>query len=201
MSADTIEDEGELERALGQAISAWAGIEGALCSIFCQATTAQNRDAAAAAFTAIMSFEVQTAVTRAAMGVTYADNKQVWEIWSELAKRLEILRPLRNKLAHGQILVTSGNHGPGTKMQTLSVDFLPFHHFGSHKNTDHYAHWSAVDIQSLCAAFVSLAKDLIALNVFLALGKPRPAISPAPVLKLGRTPAFQRFRSPKPPHP
>jgi hypothetical protein len=201
MATETIEDEGELERALGQAISAWAGIEGALCSIFCQATTAQSRDAAAAAFTAIISFEVQIAVTRAAMDITYSGNKPVWELWSELVKRVDMVRPLRNKLAHGHILVTSGNHGPGTQMRTLSVDFLPFHHFGSHKNTDHYAHWSAADIQRLCAGFVCLSKDLIALNAFMAMGGPRPAISPAPVLKLGRTPAFQRFRSPKPPHP
>ena len=69
---DKIEPEvAEMQLALGRAISAWAAIEGTLCSTFCIAVTATDRDAAARAFTAILSFEVQLAVTRAAMAVSY----------------------------------------------------------------------------------------------------------------------------------
>ena len=196
---DNIEAEvAEMQLALGRAISAWAAIEGTLCSTFCIAVTATDRDAAARAFTAILSFEVQLAVTRAAMAVSYRRQPKVMEHWTEIAKRIDKLRPLRNKLAHGQIIIVAGSG------RLASVDFLPFHHFGAGKSTDEYEHWAVGDLNKLNDAFLTVSSDMHGLICALVGRGTLFPLSPAPNLQVGRPPFHRRKQPPRSggqPHP
>jgi hypothetical protein len=86
--------------AIGQALDTWAIIEAHLCSIFAVAVTAKEYAPAAAAFSAILSFEAQIDMVHAAMARTFAPASAEFIEWTALKKKLDKLRPIRNKLAH-----------------------------------------------------------------------------------------------------
>jgi hypothetical protein len=182
-----------MRNALGGAISAWSGVEGNLCELFTEAVTARNRPCASAAFMAILGFETQLDVVNAAMKEAYKERPDVITVWKKLFDHTNNLRPYRNRLAHGQILRTVVLGGPE------SVDFLPFHHFGTHKSQIEYDHWSVSDLNALERSFKLLRDVLCLFHRALFGDDPLPEIQLEPIPQVGR-PGFGRRRTSQP-HP
>lgn len=192
MTAEGEAETREMQMALGQAISAWARIEGTLCHLFSYAVSnGGNAQPAVEAFCAVMSFETQLAMTRKAMETAFKGQKDILDPWEILRRRVDKLRESRNKLAHGQIVRVE-------KGDEWSVDFLPFFHEGTNKSQEAYVHWSVGDIRKIRGAFSDCAQKLWYLYFHLIRGETPPQLFPEPALQLGRSPASNRFRSSKP---
>lgn len=144
----------EMQAALGRAISAWGSIEGHLSLIFERAVTARRSSAASAAFSAILSYEAQLAMTDAAMKVTFSKSAETIEQKKMLRKRIDKLRPRRNKIAHGQIVRQLKGNEP------MTIRFMPFYHVHHHRGADAFEHLSITDLNKLHDAFQELAHDL-----------------------------------------
>jgi hypothetical protein len=194
--AMTVEGEAEtrdMQMALGQAISGWAMIEGNLCQLFALALGGGGKGhrPAIEVFCAVLSFETQLAMTRKAVETAFQKDKAVLASWGILWKRVDALRPMRNKLAHGQIIrVERGDE--------WSVDFLPFYHMGASKSNDAYIHWSVTDLRKIREGFNACGKHLWNLHFDLLTGAPPRQLSLEPMPQLGRPPSSKRFRSDKP---
>jgi hypothetical protein len=182
-----------MRNALGGAISAWSGVEGQMCDIFAIAVTAKNEASAKAAFMEILSFDAQLDMVCAAINETFKTDEATLTEWKKLAKRFKKLKVLRNKLAHGQILRTT------VIGVSERVDFLPFHHFGTHKRQIEYDHWSVQDLNALERAFKLLRDALGQFKKAIDSGQSSPQISLEPIPQVGR-PGFGQRRS-GPTHP
>jgi len=182
----------QMQTALGGAISAWARIEGELCNLFAFAVCNRNNMMPAIeAFCSVHSAEVQIDMTSAAITSALYKTDELAH-WKELKRRVDKLRERRNKLAHGQIVrVETGDK--------YSVDFLPFHHFGSAKDMWDHEHWTAKDLTTLANAFKATAKDIFNFHHALLGREKPPQLSPAPDLQLGRAPSRVRLGLPSRP--
>jgi hypothetical protein len=145
----------EMQRALGAAISAWGGIEGSLSLIFQRAVGRHRNVAGSAAFSAVLSYEAQLSMTNAAVQATFARDPELLAEWKALAKRIDKLRPRRNKLAHGQIVRETIMGKRLTKTR-----FLPFFHMHHHHGTDAFEQWTVEQVRALRDDFKLLARDM-----------------------------------------
>ena len=99
-------------------------------NILCRAAPAKY-DTASAAFSAILSFEVQIAVTNSAINEKFADDTAQLDRWKVVYKALEKQRPIRNKLAHGKMIIVLNKSRTPSKHEPR---FLPFFHYYTHKD-------------------------------------------------------------------
>lgn len=178
-----------MRNALGGAISAWSHVEAGLCEIFCVSITARNTAAAGAAFSAILGFEAQLDMVRAALTETYKKQAPVLSAWDKLDKQIDKLRPLRNRLAHGQIVRSRGPNFDETS-------FIPFHHFAVHKATIEYDHYTVADLKALERAFKLLGQALRQFYWHVFREEPLTEIPLEPVPQVGRL-GFGRRRNGK----
>jgi hypothetical protein len=144
-----------LEAALGQALDNWGAIEGRMSTIFCAATNPSDPDVASAVYSSILSFEVQLAVTNAAVQQRFAKKQSVLDAWSPLRNQCDRQRRIRNELAHGKIVYVSGPKDPAG-----SVRYLAFFHYFTHKDRESFKHYSADDVDRIAAKFAQLSKGL-----------------------------------------
>lgn len=170
-----------MQAALGKALSRWQRIEGALSRVFWVAVTARHSESASAAFAAIHSAEVQIDMTDATVRMTYRRQKDVLERWKSLRKRLDKLRPKRNRLAHGTIgqqsVIGSGE---------VKTRFLPFFYLEHHHGWDGFEQWTLEDLEQHASDFTDLAKDLtefwwdVKYEGTLLAKSPEPSPEPGP---------------------
>jgi hypothetical protein len=149
-----LEDRNSLYIAIAQALDTWATVEAHLCSIFSVAVTAKDYNAAAAAFSAIISFEAQIDMVHAAMGRSFPPDSATGLQWKEIKKKLDKLRPARNKLAHGKVVpvvMKGGAH---------QWRYLPFYHFFTHKERDEFVHMTELDVRNINIAFNTMVHTL-----------------------------------------
>ncbi|MDE2164581.1 MAG: hypothetical protein KGJ53_15570 [Alphaproteobacteria bacterium] len=164
----------ELYVSLAKALDAWAVIEAHLCSIFAVAVTATDYSAAAAAFSAILSFEAQIDMVHASMGRRFAPNSPEYSSWKTIRKKLDKLRPARNRLAHGKVVPVVMKGGG------MEFRYLPFYHFFTHKERDEFMHLTARDVKAIEAEFrgmivaVHALGESIGAQQHIKSGKPLP---------------------------
>jgi hypothetical protein len=140
--------------AFAEALDLWAVIEGHLCSIFAVAVGAQKYEPAAAAFSAILSFEAQIDMVHAAIAQSFAADSETYKEWVAIKKKLDKARPVRNKLAHGKILLVAIEDGG------LEYRFLPFYHLYTHKEREEFVHMTTADLKTIASQFRDSIKSL-----------------------------------------
>jgi hypothetical protein len=143
-----------LYTAIGHALDTWAIIEAHLCSIFAVAVTAKEYAPAAAAFSAILSFEAQIDMVHAALARSFAPTSAEIGSWTTIRKKLDKLRPARNRLAHGKVVPVTMRGGE------MQFRYLPFYHFFTHKEREEFAHLDLGDIQQIQKDFGEMVKTL-----------------------------------------
>jgi hypothetical protein len=153
-SAQDEADRREMQQALGLALSRWGHIEGSLALVFQRAVTATRSDSASAAFFAIHSFEVQIAVVSATIEMTFRSAPEALNEWQRFKRRLDRLRPKRNKLAHGQVVQTKTTGKP------LLTRFVPFFCIPHHKDISAFEQWDVAEVRRLAEEFGKLGTDL-----------------------------------------
>lgn len=172
--------------AIGHALDTWAIIEAHLCSIFAAAVSAKNYEPAAAAFSAILSFEAQIDMVHAAMAASFSPESAQFTGWAAIKKKLDKLRPARNKLAHGKVVPVVMKGGG------IEWRYLPFYHFFTHKKRDAFLHMDLDDVTSLEAEFAAMVKTLsefgrsIGARQKVSTGELLSPKSPAPQNKQGQ---------------
>lgn len=162
----------EMQRVLGEALSRWGRVEGALNQIFQRAVTAERSESASAAFAAIRGFEVQIDITNAAMRTTFRLHPDVLEDWKALYKRIDKLRPKRNRLAHGQVVQRTEGEKP---TETL---FVPFYYGGHHLDWSAFEKFTAGQVQQFSEEFAQLSVDMFKFAFDITFGPRRRARHP-----------------------
>lgn len=142
--------------ALGEALDGWGNVEAMLSAIFCKAMGPAQLDVASAAYSAIISFEVQLAITNATMQEAYKADKKVLADWKTVYKQVDKLRPLRNKLAHGRTIIVM------TSITPLKHErrYLPFFHYYTHKDWRTFDRFKIEDLENTSEKFATLVQDL-----------------------------------------
>jgi hypothetical protein len=169
-----------LYTAIGQALDTWAIIEAHLCSIFAVAVSAKEYAPAAAAFSAIISFEAQIDMVHAAMASSFAPTSAEFGSWSAIKKKLDKLRPTRNRLAHGKVVPVTMKGG------AMEFRYLPFYHFFTHKEREEFAHLDLSDIQQIQKDFGEMVKTLAEFGRSVGA---RQQIKPSMKLLIPKSPA------------
>lgn len=170
LSPEAVEARQRLYQAIGEAICRWARVEGALCDTFWHATTASNSSSASAAFTAVLSFETQLAMVHSAVMQTFRNHNDVLEEWKCLRKIIHKLRPQRNKLAHGTVLMKT-EIGSGK----WRVHFLPFYFMSHPKSDEAFERLSLSDIERLSEQFSEVAHQVTVFSRMIWTGDWRPS--------------------------
>lgn len=101
MSNDTpkLDDEGQLDRCIGHALTLWNHIEDGLGDTFCAAFGSINHLGARRAFLAAINFNTRLQMTTAAItAVTNAEPHLT--SWESLSRKLNKKAAIRNKLTH-----------------------------------------------------------------------------------------------------
>jgi hypothetical protein len=149
-----MEDRNNLLKAIAEGLDSWAIVEAHLCSIFAVAVTAKEYPAAAAAFSAIVSFDAQINMVHASMTRTFPNEGEIYLEWKALKKKLDGLRSARNKLAHGKVVPVTMKGGE------TSWRYLPFFHFFTHKERDEFIHLKTTDIEAINVDFRKIVSAL-----------------------------------------
>ncbi|HEX3432079.1 MAG TPA: hypothetical protein VHT03_14455 [Rhizomicrobium sp.] len=147
----------EMQTALGAALDTWGNVEAQLCSIFCSAFDSKEYEIASAAFSAVLSFEVQTTIADAVLKEKFKSDKTVLNRWKPVLKKLKALRPIRNKLAHGKMVIVRN-----ATTRRHEFRFLPFFHYYTHKDRKIFANLNILDIKAIHAEFGQLVQTLSA---------------------------------------
>lgn len=93
-------------------------------------------------------------MTDAAMKMAFANKADILDQWKALAKRIDKLRPKRNRLAHGQIV----RH---TKNFDVRMVFMPFFHVHQiHREMVDFEQLTVADLSKLFEDFMTLSNDL-----------------------------------------
>lgn len=160
-------DRHEMQRVLGEALSRWGRVEGALNFIFQRAVTAERSESASAAFGAVRGFEVQTDMTNAAMRMTFRLHSDVLDDWKVLYKQIDKLRPKRNRLAHGQVVQRTEGEKP------TETCFVPFYYGGHHLDWSAFEKFTAQQVQQLSEEFAKLSVDMFKFGMDITFGPRR----------------------------
>jgi hypothetical protein len=142
--------------ALGSALDTWGNVEAQLSAIFCAAISAKDDRVSAAAYSAIISFEVQMAITNAAVREAYQKDAAKLLVWKDLVKQANKLRPIRNKLAHGRTIIIQSAAHPGLHERR----FLPFFQYYTYKDWRAFERLKIDDIKKMTKSFSELVSNL-----------------------------------------
>jgi len=170
----------ELYASIGQALTAWSGVEWQLSRLFSQSISPKGFDptlsssVAERAFWSVHSFEAKLKMTNATIKESfYWAEDDLLKKWTNLKNRLSKSNSCRNKIAHGSVV--QHNQGQGDGSIVKSVYFSPYYWDRDAKmgrkfipaNEPPVEKLTVKDILKASVRFVVLKEDIHALSLLI----------------------------------